>query len=167
MGMDLCGYFCFMPQGASKIIKEHVKNINSILNETPSVKFIKDIKKKKSTLENPIDALIALGVDFAYYADLLCADHYDAEKREEFFESIKGDLEELMSEDPLKTLSQCRDTNSVQRKINGKPVDIIFAGQATWGDAPEGGGYQVLDLFSRLGFTDQFEKAIDWGNKKS
>jgi len=64
---------------------------------------------------------------------------------------------------PLELLGQCRDSNSVQQKINGKFVDIIFAGEMTWGDSPSGTGYHIIELFVRLGFTDQFYKAINWG----
>ena len=165
MGMDLVGYFCFIPQGGEKIIKEHVKNLSSILNETSSVRFIKDIKKKKSILENPIDALVGLGVDMAHYQDMCGFDPYDKENWSELFERLSGDIKELMQDDPLKSLGQCRDSNSVQRKINGKYVDIVFAGQATYGDSPDGIGYNILESFNKLGFVDQFEKAINWSKK--
>ena len=165
MGMDLVGYLCFIPQGADKIIKEHVKNLNSILNETSSVRFIKDIAKKKSVLENPVDALVGLGVDMAHYQDMCGLDPYSPDNRAEVFERIIGDIEELMQDDPLKALGQCRDSNSVQRKINGKYVDVVFAGQATYGDSPDGIGYNILESFNKLGFVDQFEKAINWSKK--
>ena len=165
MGADLYGYFCFIPQDAGKIIKKHINNLNTVLGKTQSVTYIREINKKKSIPKGPIDTLTKLGVDISYYSDIVQIDAYDKENRSEILEYVKGDLETLIKDDPLTLLSKCRDSNCVQRKVNGKYVDVVFAGEMTGGDEPEGTGYNILKLFSSLGFVDQFEKNIKWSKK--
>lgn len=59
-----------------------------------------------------------------------------------------------------------RDVASVTQKINGKKVTILFAGDMSWGDEPQGTGYAVMKALYNLGVGDMLWKSVPWDRRK-
>ena len=117
----------------------------SIINKQKS-KIKKALRKKDWA-----DAVANLGVDTGYF---------DNEQTDDNKEIVKIWLNEL-------TLSgfRARDVNSMTITINGKKIDIFYAGERTWGGAPDGGGYNLFDRLYLLGIGDVLYNSINWGKK--
>jgi hypothetical protein len=138
MGCDLIGWMCIGP----KEITDGQKDL-AISRAARVVSLIKDWVENEEEPELPesLGHLVELDIDMSYQVE-----HF----AEFSMDQIRSHVEEFTKfwTDPF-----CRD--AVCRYYGDK--QIVFAGAATWGDEPEGYGYQaikdamILDILEPLG----------------
>lgn len=171
MGADMLGYFLYVPTKKSgKILKNHLDKVRDCLSPN-SVRFLKDLSKGKKSSKSkevtPFQSLEKAGVDVdAYINDLgieviendSAPDELDGEGTSVLIEAVKEDLQ-VLSQDIHWGF---RDMASTGIKVNGCQVDVYFAGGMSWGDEPDGAGYDMLKRMNRLGVFDAFYRAIPW-----
>lgn len=166
MGANMLGSFLYVPKNSNKILKKHLDKIEKCLAPN-SVKFILDLKSKKKsapTTANVFDDLKKVGVSVGDYLqdNYSSSDVEDLEEdeRRELLEDIKADVAELKKE--INLAYDHLDLAYDHLVVNGCHVDVYFAGEMSWGDEPEGGGYQLIKLMLRTGVASAFFKAIPW-----
>lgn len=153
MGADLLGYFAYVPEkGHSKIIKDHAKKVDAIIRDAEHLDFgddklmdkvFKQLKKMGCQVDQILDECSgdAESVFNVLLADLATAKAF----------SLKG--------------FDYRDCTWSGVKINGTKVSVLFAGERSWGDEPDGAGYIELRALARSGTFDALYNAVPWGNK--
>ena len=79
--------------------------------------------------------------------------------------AINADIAELKTIKQLGDL-MARDLGYHAFTVNGVAVTLAFAGEMTWGDEPEGYGYETLGRLCDLGFATELYNAIPWDIRK-
>lgn len=156
MSSGLTGMFLFVPMNYPKIISQAIKKIKRVLPKTNSNTelFLKDTDYTKI-----IAQIEALGIDLEYYKEIYPCE----EEIQDLIDSVHNDLKELEKiEDPL----NAADLVYISQKVNGKQVLVCFAGDTSYGDEPDGEGYQTMQLLVHLGIWEILNKSIPWNIKK-
>ena len=143
MGADLCGQFMVVPELEWRVLLEARMN------------DLEAIMKAKLTDTEKLADLSELDVDHAYLADSFGSDS-DDEVLQRIAEMI--DLARTFDLD-----QGYRDQTSLGLSVNGKRIHILFAGEMSWGDSPDGDGYKMLEALNYLGIWTLFHDALDWG----
>lgn len=142
MGADLIGYTLVRPaKGADKIANKQIAKIKTVLSNAKL-----DDKRK-------VSKLIELGAELSFSHDT--DDMSDAD----FIDTMKGLVDSVDGED-MKLTGYYRDLNSRQAKIGKKQIEILFAGDMSYGDEPEGTAYNLLKTLVELGVSDAWERAL-------
>jgi hypothetical protein len=137
MGADMIGYILVRPaKGADKIAKQQIEKIKTILSNT------------KLTPEKKVDKLISANVDLEYSHDI------EEMGDSKFIEIVDG----LVQSMDLQIAG--RDLMSRFAVIKGRRIEILVAGDMSWGDEPGGFGYNLLKTYVQLGISVAWEKAI-------
>ena len=144
MGADLCGQFMVVPElGWEALLEARCNDLVAILEN----KLIEDTVKLADLNE--------LGVDHAYIADNIGTDTT---------EDVLAKITELIDLARTFNLDRgYRDQTSLGLAVNGKRFHILFAGEMSWGDSPDGDGYKMLEALNYLGIWTLFHDALDWG----
>ena len=164
MGADLLGYWLhFEAKKGEKLIKERIKELKSVLSDPVSVKFMKGEETPR------IKKLEEMGVYINdYQANIeneLSEEDDDSKHEQMLIDHILEDLEAL-GDEPIAELEEVRDAAWHSLKINDATIQVIFTGELSYGDEPEGRGYAIIKILSYLGITQCTFDAINWGNKK-
>ena len=166
MGADMVGAFLYVPVKISgKVLKKHLNAVEKCLAPN-SIKFILDLKSKKKSAPTTADVfadLKKIGVSIGDYGNDLGIDDEEADEdqRKEFLEAIQADLDFLKKDIDF----DFRDLAYDHLVVNGCHVDVYFAGEMSWGDEPEGSGYQLIKTMLRFGVAQAFFKAIPWDKR--
>lgn len=163
MGADMIGYQTMMPE---KLTKEEKKILNDHLDELETLlkgkDFIKKLAKEK-TWEDPllkklndIAPLIPSEMEnITFDSD----DEEDQEELKDLIESVFGYIPEARKFiNASETKFGGRDTSYRSYTILGRTFYAVFAGEMSWGDEPDGEGYQLLKNLDRVGVLSLIEK---------
>lgn len=138
MGADLLGYTIVRPlRGSTKIAEKHIAKIKTVLSSTK----LTDAQKMKS--------LGKLSVELNYSHDV------ESMSDAEYIETIKDLVESVKLGD-----EGGRDLSTRWALIGGRKIEILFAGDMSWGDEPDGHGYNILKTYDQLGISHAWERAI-------
>ena len=141
MGADLITYAVAMPtKGVKKIAAKEINRIGKAL----------DALDKEAILahEKGWDLLVkALGIDGSLYEN-----DFGEEDVERLWDSVVEDLELVEGFDEGFSARDCGSWNGT---IGGKQVEILYAGDMSWGDSPDGLGYKTIGALWRLGIGDK------------
>lgn len=149
MGADMLGYFAIVPKNYKGILKRKLDKIDKAL------KLLKDPgdMRFEEGNKNALTLLEKAGVDLeGSYPDM---------NEEDTLAAIHEDRK-LFDGVTLDAGIGFRDIATLTQKINGSDVTVFFAGEMSWGDEPDGGGYQLLRALSRLGIGDALWNAVRW-----
>jgi hypothetical protein len=168
MGADQIGYLTFLPAGkeAVTLVKKRVAEFDKLFERCEEAKLLKhhelrtmnprwDADKAEEKAAEFITAELIkginkLGVDTKCLAENACLDD-----DESIIEAVKKAVADLAGFDPG-SLSY-RDTAARRDKISGRDVVTVFAGEMSWGDEPDGGGYTVLKALDMTGLIGTLE----------
>lgn len=135
MGADMIGYTLVRPaKGADKIAKKQLSKIETILSN------------EKLTAFQRVQKLYKAGVELDYTGDDLSS--------EECLEAIEGLVELIDLE------VHGRDLMSRIATVRGRKIEILSAGEMSWGDEPDGEAYNLLKAYVQLGISDAWERSI-------
>ena len=149
MGADLIGHFVIVPDEAcGRVVETALDTITSILGD------------KKASLKKKIHQLEGVGVYCQDLADNRGLDLDGDGDRQDVLDQVQDLADDARG---FSHESGARDLSSICRHVNGKAVTIMFAGELSYGDEPDGGGYTVLKALQYLGIADAFEREINWG----
>lgn len=143
----MIGCFAFIPaktEKRNKVFKEHMGKVKAILEDG-----------KDLTSSDALGKLYELGVQTEYMMEL-------NDDEPETLEEIGQLYDNVMENEQV---SHCRDMAATEIKVNGERVNVFFAGDMSWGDEPEGAGYEQLEAMRKIGLLAAFEQSIDWGKK--
>jgi hypothetical protein len=137
MGADMIGYVLVRPaKGADKIAKKQIAKIETVLSNT------------KLTDEKKVAKLLNANVELDFSHDV--EEMSDAE----FVETVKGLIESVnLNVDG-------RDLMSRYAKVRGREIEILSAGDMSWGGEPDGYAYNLLKTYVQLGISDAWENAL-------
>jgi hypothetical protein len=143
MGADLIGYFLHAPKNWKRILDKQADKIT---------KMIGWIRAPESEMpEAMLEDLEKAGVDLKYgYTDI---------DQQLLAQSIMDDLE-LAQQFSFNNGGSPRDMITGEVMVGGKKVLFACAGEMSWGDEPEGQGYQELRAIWRLGIGNLLSKAL-------
>lgn len=162
MGADMIGYQTMMPE---KLTKEEKKILNAHLDELETLlkgkDFIKKLAKEK-TFDDPLlkklnelSPLIPSEMEnITFDAD----DEEDQEELKDLIESVYGYIPEARKFiNAPETNFGGRDTSYRSYTILGRKFYSVFAGEMSWGDEPNGDGFQLLKNLDRVGVLSKIE----------
>jgi hypothetical protein len=137
MGADMIGYVLVRPaKGADKIAKKQIAKIKTVLSND------------KLTDKKKVDRLIKARVELDF------SHNVDEMSDVEFVETVKGLVESVdLNVDG-------RDLMSRYAKVRGREIEILSAGDMSWGDEPDGYAYNLLKTYVQLGISDAWENAL-------
>ena len=157
MGADLIGSFFFHPQEPTKnelkICQEHIEKLKEFTAKFPVEKFIKEYQKE--VLIPEIKDFLESMPDFTYHLQEEIGDTSE-EDIETAYENLTDTfipLAEKFVKSKFKIICG-RDLAMCTVTILGRPISVYFAGEMSWGDAPEGQGYETLMNLYRSGLGD-------------
>lgn len=153
MGADLIGYWAIVPVvGTDAFVKSELKAIKKILCGDKGIEEITDGDFKLE--DEVVEQLKRRGIE----------DSQDMPSPLEYLQAVVGYMEAL--KDFTATDFPYRDGTFAEMTVNGVKVRTLFAGEMSWGDEPDGSGYQVLKALGELGIESKLYKKIPWGAKK-
>lgn len=145
MGANMLGYTLVKPVKGEAIAKKHLDSIKKVLQSD-----VNNVKK----LYRLNDLCVNL-IEYNQYEEV---DDEDSESIDRILEGIKNDVAQLET-DGLE-IPLFRDVNMRYAKIGKKRIEIVFAGELSWGDEPDGLGYKYLKRIVTLGISDKWEAAL-------
>jgi hypothetical protein len=146
MGADLISYQIVLPaKGTKAIVAKEVKRLSAAFKKLDKDKLLDD--------PNAWDIIIkALGIrEWDYENDI---GEQDAER---LYDMVETDLENVAGFDEG---FGARDIGGGEVTIGGKKVVIMYAGEMSWGETPEGLGYQTIGALWRLGIGDKIQDKV-------
>lgn len=155
MGADFCGYTVFFPEKAGKLVTSHLDKLEAMLAGAED-----RWAGEWGIPDKEFKALEKFGVDM---------------------DSLNGGGDE-----PENTLASLRESIAIAREftdfkpgqyghrdgtesvvcVNGVKVSIMTAGEMSWGDEPEGAGYECLRALVRTGLEMALYKSIPWDARR-
>lgn len=168
MGMDLYGIFLVVDLSIrDKVIKEHTEKILKALSKPCQI----GAKKDREALYNYLSDELKINIP-QYENDLVFDEEYLKNKNSVRFvteDLIPDDLDETIKCYQILDAIQSdlestkgfnmddnfrRDMNYTDIEVRGKALRIYFAGEATNGDLPDGEGFAIFSILSKLGFSE-------------
>jgi hypothetical protein len=146
MGADLVSYGIVLPaKGTGYVVSREVFRIVKALDRLDVEVLIKDKDGFDKVAE-------ALGISGGTYSNDMCE-----EDTAQLIELVKEDLK--LAEGFSEKFG-ARDMGDLHVTIGGRKVIILYAGEMSWGDTPEGEGYQTLQALWRLGIADKLLEKV-------
>jgi len=146
MGADLVSYSIVMPEkGVGKFVTKEISRIAKALGKIDDNGIPSDCDKWDYIIKK-------LDIPNGDYDNDLC--EMDADM---LLEAIRKDLELVEGFDEK---FGARDMSWQNSTIGGKKVVFMFAGEMSWGDSPEGLGYETLRALWRLGIARKIEDRL-------
>jgi len=159
MGSSLSGYQTMIPEKLTdkekKELKFHLDELESLIR-TPN--FREEIAKEESSKDKWTKQLQALSPLAVHEMEnLTFYDDEDYGKYIDFFQEILNIIPETRKfiDD---TKVEANDVFERTYKILGRNFRSIFAGESSWGDEPEGSGYQTLKMLDIVGLLAKIEE---------
>jgi hypothetical protein len=152
MGCDLCTYILVAPE---KVTDEHIASARKYIHRT------------RKTLDEILFLLRDQGLDSV--SDLekgvipediqVLFDNYFGAGDPAEIGTVIADLNDEKLNEIINFLKdpETRDSNSRLAKIGGTTFRIIVAGDQTWGDTPDGIGYEMCHTLLKLGLDRCFD----------
>lgn len=149
MGADLIGASITLPVKLSdkekQKLRDHFKELKKIL-DTPNISKI--IAKELNSNYPYLNKILELAPGVVYAIDE-CSDNTDPEEIEEVLENVidtLGDIDTMLDMDRIIDHGSlyARDTSSCSVKIHNRDYETFFGGEMSWGDEPEGAGYEFI-----------------------
>jgi hypothetical protein len=159
MGSELCGYHTIIPSKLTdkekKTLHEHLDNLEKLLTtpniakeiseeDTANGKYLKQLNNICSYIPNEMDIQGYFGEDWV--------------------DEIQDMIDEIVSLIPMgrkfldDIVFEGRDLSVREIKILGRRYLMIFGGDSTWGDEPEGLAYTTLKDLDKLNLLTTIEK---------
>ena len=150
MSATMQGYFLWVPTDRwQRLLDEQTQRIMRALGE-------EDLNDHQR-----IHALSELcGVQTEYIAE---SNGLESDDEEEILDCVRNLLDVARQ---FNVTTDWRDLADGIQHINGQEVRVMFAGDSTHGDEPDGDGYLVLRAMCILGYYDVFHAAINWGPRE-
>ena len=157
MGADLLGYQTIFPV---KFTEEELEKLNKYINRidsflsTPNLADL--ISKEESEDDTYLKQLNELVPEIAYAIEEM-GYHDDVEEIDSLINTFKDYIPEAREfiEEP----HICeRDSSTRVIKLLGREIQIVFAGEMSWGEEPEGYGYEKLKSLDKLGILWEIER---------
>ncbi len=147
MGADLIAYSIVVPRGkANAFVKKEVSRLKKVfakVNEGTAKHIIDKMGLSQWDYEND------LGIEFG----------------EEGFERTKALRDEvardLEAAENFREQTGARDAATHFYTIGRRKVTLIFAGEMSWGDTPDGTGYQAIRALYRLGIGKKLLRMVE------
>ena len=157
MGADLIRYHAFVPlKAADKLLEAHLTKLDKALALIGGPDKIADGGLDPKVAALAIKALETAGARVQDFDDLATA---------EALQSFVADIELVRNFDPAQF--NYRDSASATVKINGVDMAMLFAGELSWGDEPQGAGYTALRALYRTGLIDVLYDAVPWDARRA
>lgn len=160
MGADLLGYHTMIPDKLTakekKILKKHLDDFEKLLK---SKNFAQKLAKETSAndpLLSQLNSLSPLMVDDM--SNRITYDEENFEQLEELIEEILGLIPDARKFIDTLNFGGERDLSSRIYTILGRKFHSIFAGEMSWGDEPEGEGYELFKNLDRVGLLSKIEE---------
>jgi len=158
MGADLLGYITLIPYKLTdKEIKECEKHLNDLENLLKNPDFICKIASEESSDAPMTKALQKLSPRAVYEMEMISYNGEDIEELEDLFENILELIPQAKSFIHNPTI-ESRDTCWRSYRILGRNFLMIFAGDTSWGDEPQGEGYETLKMIDMVGILSKIEE---------
>ena len=159
MGADMIGYHTMVPQ---KYTERELKELNSYRDNLEALfkgaDFIKTLAKETHSDEPILKQLNDMVPEFVHDLNNITYDEEDTgdltSMVEEMIEDIKTAREFLKDPD----IDSARDTSMRCYTILGRKYTSYFAGDMSWGDSPDGEGYNKLKTVDRTGLLYKIEE---------
>lgn len=150
MGADMIGYQTMFPvkftEDETKKLNKHLDDVEKLL-KTPNLALL--ITKEESAEEPYLKQLNKLIPDLPN--EIENEGYHDDEDEIKYlvesFADLISDAREFVREPHLSE----RDSSTRIYNILGRKFQSVFAGEMSWGDEPEGGGYAVLKNLDKIG----------------
>jgi hypothetical protein len=163
MGANLIGYQTMMPV---KLTKEEKKIFNNHLDELDTLlkgkDFIKKLAKEKTCDDPILKKLYEIAPLITSEMENLSFGSEDEEDQEELKDLIDSFIEYIPEARKFINASETNfggeDTSYRTYTILGRNFYSVFAGEMSWGDEPDGEGYQLLKNLDRVGVLSLIEK---------
>jgi len=150
MGADLIGYQTMYPSKfddkEKKILKEYLDKVKALLN-TPN---LANILTKEKIATDPYYKLLLESASYINYEIEDRGYHDSEEEIQELIDEVIGCLEGAYNFIENTEIEE-RDVSSRTYTFGGIEYTSIFAGEASWGDEPDGYGYETLRSLDRVG----------------
>jgi hypothetical protein len=154
MGADLIGYHVAYPvKEGLQIIKKQIKDIEAIVKTGGGWDKLLAENCAPEIRDAVLAKLAGIGAE---------ADGSDLALDELYY--LKDDLDLIKNVKKPDDFAG-RDLTWYNARINGQTVYFMFAGEMSWGDEPDGAGYNMLRALVRLGIEHRMYGAIKWGKK--
>ena len=153
MGADQIGYLSIIPTGSKskQIVKKRVDELDAL--------FAKHGGKPDSVKEI-IAGLNKIGLDTESLLESACC-----EDEEALVNMVRESVSTVKERATDPSRIDGRDVASRRQKINGVEVSIIFAGEMSWGDDPDGWGYVSLKALDTIGVLEDLEALVPFNKK--
>ncbi len=162
MGADMLGFFLTYPSNAAatKAVRKHVAAVMKDLSAVADLEALRTGEYNAGSIsKEKVDAFLEKHTGWQDEVENCELEPGDA------VDLIMKDLDLVAEFDPKHGFDY-RDVAQTGMKVNGVEVVTLFAGGMSWGDEPDGGGYQALKAMWRSGTGDVLWKlALD--NAKS
>lgn len=153
MGADLIGYHYCGPENFSEEILEKAKAYyDRLLNRTLEIKRELDLKTELTNddWEENDPYVILLG---EIYKELDCPEPaYMDDEAMDFSSAIHeyNNGEEFIDNLVAVWRGSGRDVSARTATVGGEKISIVFAGERTWGDSPDGIGFSLFRSISAI-----------------
>lgn len=163
MGADMIGYQTMMPD---KLTKKEKEILNAHLDELETLlkgkDFIKKLAKEKSCNDPLLSKLNEISPLIPSEMENLSFDGENEEDQEELKDLIDSVLEYIPEARKFINAPETNfgghDTSYRSYTILGRTFYSVFAGEMSWGDEPDGEGYQLLKNLDRVGVLSKIEE---------
>ena len=148
MGAELIGYFTIVPNNWKEVAQKKIDELNEIMGKA-------DPSKIETTIARFVKAETS-------WPQLDIEDYFsDGETPEEILASIK-DCIPTMDQicEALDSFASARDSADMPIEIKGVRFDIVFCGERSWGDEPDGYGYQNAKMLDESGISDAWNTEV-------
>ena len=157
MGADMIGYQSMFPVEFTKDEKEKLNkyldevekllktpNLANLITKEDSAEgtYLKQLNELVDSLPNEIE-------EMGYHDD-----EEELKSLIEAYTDLIPDAREFINEPNVSE----RDSSTRIYNILGRKYQSVFAGEMTWGDEPEGGGYEVLKNLDKIGILWKAEE---------
>ena len=150
MGADMLGYQSMFPveftEDEKKKLNKHLDDVENLL-KTPNLAHLITLEEDaEGTYLKPLNELLPSltnEIEEQGWHD----DEEEIKCLVETFADLIGDAREFIDEPHVSE----RDSSTRIYNILGRKFQSVFAGEMSWGDEPEGGGYEVLKNLDKIG----------------
>lgn len=154
MGANMIGYQSMYPveftAKEKKELNKHLDDVEKLLKTKNLAKFIAEEQDANGKYISQLNNLIPT---FTSELDGRCVEEEDMEEFIKEFLDIIPDARRFIKEPFI----EGRDVSSRRYTILGREFESVFAGEMSWGDEPDGGGYstlKALDYVNLLGVIE-------------
>ena len=157
MGADMIGYQTMFPQELTREEKEklnkHLDDIETLLRTPNLAKMVAEEESANDTYLKQLNEKVQYiphEIEGQGFHDDVDEIQYLIDEHLDLIDTGREFIEDLNINE--------RDTSSSTYSILGRNYVSVFAGEMTWGDEPEGGGYEILKNLDKLNLLWEIEQ---------